>query len=118
MNESEKYLKLDINAKFANILWPNTLFNAVCLVTGLIGNGYVLYINKFKLKDKAESRYFIPYLAIVDACACLITCVCFILRTYHLYFPWDGPCKGFFFGAVVTAFSSAFLLLAIAIYEV
>ena len=115
MNESVQHLVLEINSEYANILWPNTLFNVICLVIGILGNGYVLYINKFKLDDKTGSRYFIPYLAIDDALASLITGFGFTYRNFQLFFPRNGLCKGLLFGAGVTGFMSAFLLLAIAV---
>ena len=115
MNESLHHLIAEFNAEYARILWPNTLFNLVCLLTGIFGNGYVLYVNKFKLINNQESRYFIPYLAAADASASLITCVWFLIRNFQVYFPWEASCKGFFFGANATSFISAFLLLAIAV---
>ena len=115
MNYSLEHLIEEFNAEYANILWPNTLFNVVCLVTGIFGNGYVLYVNKFKLNQNSESRYFIPHLASIDASASLVTCLWFIISNFHMYFPWTGPCKGLHFGANAAAFMSAFLLLAIAV---
>ena len=115
MNASLHQLIAEFNAEYARILWPNTLFNLVCLLTGIFGNGYVLLVNKFKLIHNSESRYFIPYLAAADASASIITCIWFLIRNFQVYFPWEAACKGFFFGANATSFMSAFLLLAIAI---
>ena len=116
MDENLTYVVSDVNADYASILWPNTLFNVVCLLIGLLGNGYVMYINKFLLTDKSDARYFIPYLAIADAFASSLTCIGFIHRNFNLIFPWNhGPCKAFFYGSVLVVFTSAFLLLAIAV---
>ena len=110
MNNSLQHIVLEINSEYAN-----TLFNVICLVIGLLGNGYVLYINKFKLEDKTGSRYFMSYLAIDDALASLITGVGFSYRNFQLFLPRNGLCKGLLFGAGVTGFMSSFLLLAIAV---
>ena len=65
---------------------------------------------------KSDARYFIPYLAIADAFASALTCIGFIHRNFNLIFPWThGPCKAFFYGSVLVVFTSAFLLLAIAV---
>ena len=116
MNESLLHLVLEYNDLWARNQWPNTLFSLLCLVIGLLGNGYVLFIYKFKLKTKAEARYFIPYLAIADACASFFSCVAFIIGNFHiLYFPWDFLCKGALFAMWMPALTSTFLLLAIAV---
>ena len=115
MNDNITQLGLELNALYAHMLWPNTIFNAVCIVVGLFGNGYVLYINKFKLMDNSEARYFIPYLAMADTCAVFITCIYSIVRNYYLLFPENDPCKGFYYGEFVVVFTSAALLLVIAV---
>ena len=116
MNESLLHLVLEYNDLWARNQWPNTLFSLLCLVIGLLGNGYVLFIYKFKLETKAEARYFIPYLAMADACASFFSCVAFIIGNFRiLYFPWDALCKGALFAMWMPALTSTFLLLAIAV---
>ena len=116
MNESLLHLVLEYDKEYSQNLWPSTLFGLLCLVIGLFGNGYVLFIYKFKMKDKTESRYFIPYLAIVDTCTSFLTCVFFTLLNFHpLYFPWDFLCRGMNYISGVPTFASALLLLAIAV---
>ena len=116
MNESQLHLILEYNEEYANNMWPNTLYSLLCLVIGLIGNGYVLLIYKFKMKDTTESRYFIPYLAIVDACASFFTCIIFILNNFYiLYFPWDVLCKSLTVLSFIPGLASVLFLLAIAV---
>ena len=116
MNTSLLSLVLKYNDEYSKNLWPSTLFGLLCLVIGLFGNGYVLFIYKFRMKDKTESRYFIPYLAMADLCASFFTCITFtLLNFYPLYFPWDFWCKGMAFLSFVPGLASALFLLAIAV---
>ena len=116
MNESQLNLLLEFNDEYSKNLWPNTLYSLLCLVIGLFGNGYVLLIYNFKMKDKTESRYFIPHLAVADACASVFSCIAFILiNFYPLYFPWDFLCKGINYLSFVPGFASALFLLGIAV---
>ena len=116
MNETLRNLLLEYNAEYAKNLWPGTLYNFLCLVVGLFGNGYVLFVYKFKLKDKGESRYFIPYLAVADASTSFVSCFAFIFDSFHyLYYPWDYLCRAMQTLHFLTGFVSIFLLLAIAV---
>ena len=116
MNGTLKHLLLEYNKEYANNLWPGTLYSLICLVVGLSGNGYVLFIYKFKLKDNSESRYFIPYLTAADAFCCFITCFSVIFDNYHfLYFPWNTLCKGMMFLSGIAGYVSTLFLLAIAV---
>ena len=116
MNESQLQLVLEYNQEYAKNLWLSTCFNLLCLVIGLLGNGYVLFVYKFKLQDKTGSRYFIPYLAIADAFTSSVLCLTFTFENFHfLYFPWDILCKGMNFISSVVAFMAGLFLLAIAI---
>ena len=116
LNETLIDLLLEYNAEYAKILWPGTLFYLLILVIGLFGNGYVLFIYKFKLKDESENRYFIPYLAIADACCSLVSCMSMIFDNFHfLYYPSDSVCKGFLYLLFITGAVSNFFLLAIAV---
>ena len=105
MDENVTKLGLELNTLYAQKLLPNTIFNAVCIVVGLFGNGYVLYMNKFILTDNLEARYFIPYMAIADACTILVTCIYSIVRNYSLLFPENGSCEGFYYGNFVVVFT-------------
>ena len=116
MNESLLHLILENNEKYARDLWPITLFCLLCLVIGLFGNGYVLFIYKFKLQTKGESRYFIPYLAIADACVSSFSCISYTWSNFHVfYFPWNFLCKGGLFLCGVPGLASPLFLLAIAV---
>ena len=116
MNETLINLLLEYNTEYAKNLWPGTLFCVVCLTIGLFGNGYVVFIYKFKLKDQTESRYFIPYLAMADASCSFISCFSVIFDNYHfLYYPWNSVCKGMLFSSGVAGYVSTLFLLAIAV---
>ena len=116
MNESQLHLVLEYNEEYSKLLWPSTLYSLLCLVIGLFGNGYVLVIYKFKMKDETESRYFIPYLAIADACTSLFTCIIYTVHNFHmLYFPWDFLCKSLNVLSFIPGITSVLFLLAIAV---
>ena len=116
MNESQLHLVLEYNEEHAKNLWLSTCFNLLCLVIGLFGNGYVLFVYKFKLKGQAEARYFIPYLAIADTCTSFFVSITFTLENFHyLYYPWDFLCKGVNFISSVLGFAAGLFLLAIAV---
>ena len=116
MNESQLHLALEYNGDYAKNQWPNTIYSLFCLVIGLFGNGYVLFIYKFRMKDKTESRYFIPYLAMADVLASFFTCIHFtFVNFYTLYFPWDLLCKGMIALTFVPGLASTLFLLAIAV---
>ena len=116
MNESQLHIALEYNSGYSKDLWPNTLYSLLCLTIGLFGNGYVLFIYKFKMKDKSESRYFIPYLAMADLFASIFTCITFTLANFYpLYFPWSFLCKSMAALSFVPGLASALFLLAIAV---
>ena len=110
------HLIWEYNAELARHLWMTTLFCILCLVIGLLGNGYILYIYAFKLEIKGESRYFIPHLAIADFLSNLFMSTSFTYGNFNMfYFPWDVLCKGGSFVCSVPTIASPLFLLSIAI---
>lgn len=70
-SHSNIYLEELSNAK-VKLLIPNTVLVFTFLLTGLVGNGLILVVYKFKFKSKTDDRYFIPCLSLVDMIACSI----------------------------------------------
>ena len=115
-NESLLHLVLEYNSEYAYNLWPHTFLCVIFLIVGLLGNGFVLFVYTFRMDEKTESRFFIPYLAVADAFASVSSCVYFTFDNMHiLYFPWDGLCRTLLFLPDIPTLASVFILLAIAV---
>ncbi|XP_065923687.1 rhodopsin, GQ-coupled-like [Magallana gigas] len=71
LTESERLALWD-NTRFKSFL-PSTVFMILCAVVGAIGNGIVIYIYGTRLHRKYAGRYFIPYLAVADLFALLVS---------------------------------------------
>ena len=94
----------------------NVVLKSVLLLVGIVGNGAVLCIYKFRLKDVKRDRYFIPYLAGIDLLACLATCVMSITKSMRpVTFPSCVLCKTLWYFLLSTTSTSAFYLLVICI---
>ncbi|XP_076084484.1 uncharacterized protein LOC143055236 [Mytilus galloprovincialis] len=114
-SHSNIYLEELNNAK-VQLLIPNTVLAFVFLVTGVVGNGLVLFVYRFKLKSKSDDRYFIPCLSLVDMIACSIGATYAISMNFNPFnFRSDLICKLVWFLHQSISFSSALLLLAIAV---
>lgn len=61
------------NQKRFEAFLPTTIFLNFCAVVGLFGNGVVIYIYGLRLHAKNAGRYFIPYLAVADLLALVIS---------------------------------------------
>ncbi|XP_062596708.1 uncharacterized protein LOC134258181 [Saccostrea cucullata] len=55
------------NDEYASIIYPNTVIKGVGIVTGFSGNILVFSLYTFWIQNNEDSRYFIPFLAMVDA---------------------------------------------------
>lgn len=76
-------LKLWDDVRFKAFI-PTTVFLLLCAVVGLVGNAVVIYIYGLRLHRKYEGRYFIPYLALADLLAVVISVE---LHTVNNFFP-------------------------------
>ncbi|XP_052684288.1 type-1 angiotensin II receptor-like [Crassostrea angulata] len=95
------------------LLIPTTVFLILCAVVGVFGNGVVIYIYGLRLPKKYEGRYFIPYLALADLFAVVISVE---LHTVNNFFPvtykMETLCKwNFVFGFFASGFASNILLI-------
>ncbi|CAG2211121.1 unnamed protein product [Mytilus edulis] len=114
-SHSNIYLEELNNAK-VTLLIPNTVLVFAFLITGLVGNGFVLVVYKFKLKSKTDDRYFIPCLSLVDMLACFIGAIYATSMNFNPFnFRSDLICKLVWLLHQSISFSSALLLLAIAV---
>ena len=114
-SHSNIYLEELNNAK-VKLLIPNTVLAFAFLLTGLVGNGLVLFVYRFQLKSKMDDRYFIPCLSLVDMIACSIGATYAISMNFNPFnFRSDLICKLVWFLHQSISFSSALLLVAIAV---
>ncbi|CAG2211122.1 CCKAR [Mytilus edulis] len=114
-SHSNIYLEELNNAKI-KLLIPNTVLVFAFLLTGVVGNGLVLVVHKFKLKSKTDDRYFIPCLSLVDMIACFIGSTYAISMNFNPFnFRSDLICKLVWTLHQSISFSSSLLLLAIAV---
>ena len=96
----------------------NITLNVVLVIIGTIGNTSVLYIYKFRLGNEKKERYFIPYLAVMDLMACIVTCVrAIIMSTRHVTFPSGFLCKILWLLLISSTSTSASYLLVICIFR-
>lgn len=95
---------------------PNIIITIVYLLLGIVGNSFVIYIYAFATKSNINNKYFILVLAIIDNIACVVNCVfTIVLDTMQLTFTNPIFCKILRVACHVTALTSAFVLLIIAI---
>ncbi|XP_061166067.1 delta-type opioid receptor-like [Saccostrea echinata] len=114
-NRSDDNLLNKWNEELSNVLLPNSVFLAICIAVGFIGNVLVIFIYGFKLRG-AKERYFIPILALADLLAVTETSGFNISYNFNpVEYDRELLCKwGWFFG-YLTAMVSIFLLVVIAI---
>lgn len=105
------------NTRLSEVLLPHTVIMYVYIVLGVVGNLTVIYVYTFRIREQAsDDRYFIPFLAVVDGLACLVSCVGnLIINSNPVRYSNAILCKGFYAGSYVTATSSGLLLTVIAI---
>lgn len=105
----------DCNAYFTQYLSFNTIVISLLLIFGIVGNGEVLFLYGFKMRQ-TEERFFIPHLAVAD----LVSSICLAglsitMNYYYADFPNEILCKLLHYFSWVTSSWSAFLLLMISI---
>lgn len=66
-NLSEEVRLAEISKEISGVLLPNTVFLALCIFIGVLGNAIVVFVYTVRLGGEGEGRYFVPYLALVDA---------------------------------------------------
>ncbi|CAG2223208.1 unnamed protein product [Mytilus edulis] len=93
----------------------NSVFLAVCMVIGVIGNAIVVAVYKLEMKDTSTERYFIPVLAGADILATIVGCItCTIWNSLQSSFTSNNLCKVILFSIASSASFCLFLFLCIA----
>lgn len=105
----------DCNDNFSKSLSFNTILISLLLFFGIIGNGKVLFLYRFKM-PQTEERFFIPYLAVADITSTIfLACLGISNNFYFADFPNQLLCKSLHYFSWVTTSWSAFILLMISI---
>jgi len=98
------------------VLYPMTVILFVILILGTFANVLVIYIYAFVMKRNKEERFFIPWLAFMDACS---VCVGSSFGIYINFWPYNARnyilCTLLWTITKVFVLSGAFLLLVIAV---
>ncbi|XP_052089663.1 5-hydroxytryptamine receptor 1A-like [Mytilus californianus] len=93
----------------------NSVFLAVCMVIGVIGNAIVVAVYKLEMKDTSTERYFIPVLAAADILATIVGSItCTIWNSLQSSFTSNSLCKVILFSIASSASLCLFLFLCIA----
>ncbi|XP_062614994.1 octopressin receptor-like [Saccostrea cucullata] len=111
--------KLEVwNRELADRLISNTVILSLFIIVGLLGNSTVIIIYSFIMKSDKEERYFIPFLAAVDLCACLVCASSGIANNMmQATFENNFACKTMQFLGPLFTFSSILFLLIIAVHR-
>ena len=116
MNYSAVYTLDDWNSEKASVLTVNSVVLGLYLFIGVIGNTMVIYIYNFRMKGSRDDRYFIPHLAVMDLCACVVGAgYAMALNILPLKFNGNELCKALWFLTQSTTMCAAFMLVVIAI---
>ncbi|XP_062620099.1 neuromedin-U receptor 2-like [Saccostrea cucullata] len=111
----ESRLELWDNIRFVSFL-PCTVYLFVSLTVGVPGNIIVLYIYGFRLQGKHSGRYFIPYLALADLLALILSVALHAMTNFFpVTFKYNDLCSWSFTLAFLTTILSAFILLLISV---
>lgn len=95
---------------------PTTIFLNFCAVVGLFGNGVVIYIYGLRLHAKNAGRYFIPYLAVADLLALVISAELHtVSNSTPVTYKFETFCKWNFVAALFVTVYSISILLIIAV---
>ncbi|XP_062569880.1 alpha-2Db adrenergic receptor-like [Saccostrea cucullata] len=106
------------NAELSEFLIGNNVVLALYLIIGVFGNGLVLFIYVVRMTKKSDDRYFIPSLAAIDICACVIgSSYALALNLLPVKFPGDFLCRVLWFLSQASTVSGGTLLLVIAIHR-
>ncbi|XP_061181593.1 neuromedin-U receptor 2-like [Saccostrea echinata] len=116
MNSTQLYTLEDWNYEKSKVLTVNTVILGFYLLIGVVGNSIVIYVYNFRMKGPRDDRYFIPHLAVMDLCACIVGVgYAMALNIIPLRFQGDELCKILWFASQATTMCAAFMLLVIAI---
>ncbi|CAG2252333.1 CCKAR [Mytilus edulis] len=116
MNTSDDDKLIDWNNELSTNYIVNDVFLGLYLILGIFGNVVVIIIYSFRMKKKKDDRYFIPFLAVMDLFACASrSSLELAMNINPVNFRGSEMCKALWFPTNVSAVSSIFLLLVIAV---
>lgn len=116
MNDTKSYTLEEWNNEKAAVLTVNTGVLGFYLLIGITGNMMVIYIYNFRMKGPRDDRYFIPHLAVMDLCACVVGAgYAVALNLLPLRFQGNELCKILWFLNQVTTLCAALMLVVIAV---
>ncbi|XP_062614991.1 cholecystokinin receptor-like [Saccostrea cucullata] len=106
------------NRELAESLIFNNVILSLYIIVGFFGNSTVVIVYGFMMKSDKEERYFIPFLAAVDLCACIV-CASFGIALNLMQATFDNiiACKALQFLVPLFTFSSILFLLIIAVHR-
>lgn len=104
------------NDRLAWILVPDTVLLLLYMIFGLLGNAIVIYIYVYRFRQTSDDRFFIPYLAAIDAMACIICGTANLLINFNpVQYTNAISCKVFFMLSQFAGSSSAIMLTIISV---
>ncbi|OWF43382.1 cholecystokinin receptor type A-like [Mizuhopecten yessoensis] len=105
-----------LNSHRAMNLLPNTIMLFIYIVLGILGNSAIIYIYKFRFRQTSDERFFIPYLAGIDAMASVICSSANLIVNFNpVLYTNAALCKSFFMLSQFAASSSSLMLTIIAV---
>lgn len=109
----------EVNLHFRSRYMINTVFNAIFLVFGVLGNALVIYVYRTRLRKKRhDDRYYVVVLAATDLCHSMFSSsLVFAKNSYPLMFPSDALCKFLLYGTNVFFCLSLLLLLIVCVHR-
>lgn len=118
-NSTEDEKLEDMNLHFRSVYMINTVFNAIFVVFGVLGNALVIYVYRTRLRKKRhDDRYYVVVLAATDLCHSMFSSsLVFAKNSYPLLFPSDALCKFLLYGTNVFFCLSLLLLLIVCVHR-
>ncbi|XP_061164359.1 cholecystokinin receptor type A-like [Saccostrea echinata] len=106
------------NRELAESLIIDNVILSLYIIVGLLGNSTVISIYGFVMKGDNEDRYFIPFLAAVDLCTCLLgSSFGIALNVFPVKFENEFACKVLKSLVPFFTFTSVLFLLIIAVHR-
>lgn len=118
-NLTEDEILEEVNLFYRSRYMINTVFNAIFLVFGVLGNALVIYVYRTRLRKKRhDDRYYVVVLAATDLCHSMFSSsLVFAKNSYPLMFPSDALCKFLLYGTNVFFCLSLLLLLIVCVHR-
>lgn len=116
MNKTEERKLTEWNDQLSTNYYVNDVFLGIYLILGISGNAVVIINYSFRMNNKKDDRYFIPFLAILDLFACgFRSSLELAMNVNPVNFKGSALCKFVWFPTNAFAIASIVLLLVIAV---